>query len=227
MARTRTNAELSFLLRCYDASLEFHEESPAKNAPCRRPLGQKRLMMKSPVSSAASSTQAATSSAASPTQAPTSSEAPAIHSPESSTAPFIQSPASSAAPAIQSPAASSAPGCPEASAAHSETAPPERCSPKMTPPTARPPTAAAPKATLAPVGQPCCLFTTSSTSSPLSGTGTAIRAPGCAPGGMATVIFRPGLFGSPISMEGPGDSGTFTTMMTPGGKSGSLGCVMP
>mmetsp|Transcript_27656 Transcript_27656/g.70996 ORF Transcript_27656/g.70996 Transcript_27656/m.70996 type:complete len:267 (-) Transcript_27656:434-1234(-) len=199
----------------------------------KQKASQKRLMTKSPRSSAASVPQSTMSSPAPSHQVPASSMAPAPHSPTSSTAPAVQSPTSSAAPAVQSPTSAAAspnqspPPPSPADAAHSLTAPPERCSPSTTPPMARAPTTAAPMATLLPVDRAWsfCFCTTDSTDSPFSGIGTTILDPLGAPGGTATVSLRPGLLGSSISIDII-PSGTGTTMTPPGATRGFGGAVM-
>mmetsp|Transcript_8650 Transcript_8650/g.18924 ORF Transcript_8650/g.18924 Transcript_8650/m.18924 type:complete len:232 (-) Transcript_8650:422-1117(-) len=190
---------------------------------------QKRLMTRSPTSSAAPPSQSPTSSTATEAHSPASSAAPDAQSAAGSAASAAQVPASSAAPAIQSPAASRpGPISSAAPAAASAMAPPVRWSPRITPPTARAPPATPTAATLAPVLQPWFRLAKASTVSPFSGTGTAILEPGLAPGGTATWMVCPGLLGSFTVMFWPAaPAGTVTMMVEPGGISGLLGALMP
>mmetsp|Transcript_90849 Transcript_90849/g.278111 ORF Transcript_90849/g.278111 Transcript_90849/m.278111 type:complete len:216 (-) Transcript_90849:47-694(-) len=190
-------------------------------------------MTNEPISSPASPIQSVTSSKASAVHSPTSSAVPITARPTSSPAPSSHSCASPAAPAIHSPASPTAPSVHSAAVAISPMpvaslmAPPDRCSPRTTPPTATPPTPTAPATALAAAGQPLfCFSITACTSSPFPGSGTAMCLPGDAPGGSATVIFWPGVFGSWISIVFPAPWGTLITVMYPSGKIGFGGAAM-
>mmetsp|Transcript_90851 Transcript_90851/g.278120 ORF Transcript_90851/g.278120 Transcript_90851/m.278120 type:complete len:299 (-) Transcript_90851:47-943(-) len=191
-------------------------------SPIQSATSSKASSAHSPTSSAAPATARPTSSPASTSQSCASPAAPSIHSPASATAPSTHSPASATAPSVHSAAVAISP-MPVASLM----APPDRCSPRTTPPTATPPTPTAPATALAAAGQPLfCFSITACTSSPFPGSGTAMCLPGDAPGGSATVIFWPGVFGSWISIVFPAPWGTLITVMYPSGKIGFGGAAM-